>query len=124
MLKQTFDLFGNIDFVPPSLPISYGRAKLYAFEDNDAVIEMTIKESSPSLRHVSRTHRVNLDWLFGRISKDPRLFIKFVGTKEQLADILTKGSFTAEAWLTLCKLCLIFPVSNFQKKNVNKKPTI
>ena len=68
---------------------------------------MIIKGRSPNLRHVGRTHRVDLDWLFERIMKDPGIFVKYVGTKEQLADILTKGSFTADAWKTLMNLCLI-----------------
>ena len=53
--KRNFDLFGSIDYVPPSLPISYGRAKLYLLEDNDAVIKMIIKERSPQMRHGART---------------------------------------------------------------------
>ena len=32
-----------------------------------------IKGESPTLRHVSRTHRVALDWLFDRIHLDPKL---------------------------------------------------
>ena len=68
---------------------------------------MIVKGRSPNLRHVGRTHRVDLDWLFERIRKDPGIFVKYVGTKEQLADILTKGSFTADAWNTLLNLCLI-----------------
>ena len=108
-LRQTYDLFGAIDYVPPSLPICYGRGKLFALEDNDAVIKMIIKGRSPNLRHVARTHRVDLDWLFERIMKDPGMFVKYVGTKEQLADILTKGSFTADAWNALLHLCHIIP---------------
>ena len=84
-------MFGSVDFVPPSLPITYGRAVLYILEDNDAVTKMCIKERSPSMKHVARTHRVNLDWLFEPINRDPAVFMKFVGTKEQSADILTKG---------------------------------
>ena len=61
-------------------------------EDNDAVIKMCIKERNTSLRHVARTHRVNLDWLFERLNRDPAVFIKSLGTKEQSPDILTKGS--------------------------------
>ena len=109
--RQAFDTFGTIDYVPPSLPICYGRAELYALEDNDAVIKMCVKGRSPNLRHVSRTHRVDLDWLFDRVRNDPGLFIKYVGTKEQHADILTKGSFTADAWNQLLALCLILPPS-------------
>ena len=78
-------------------------------EDNDAVIKMIVKGRSPNLRHVGRTHRVDLDWLFERIMNDPGIYVKYVGFKEQLADILTKGSFTAEAWKTLMNLCLILP---------------
>ena len=107
--RQAYDMFGSIDYVPPSLPISYGRAFLYALEDNDAVIKMIVKGRSPNLRHVGRTHRVDLDWLFERINKDPGMFVKWVGTKEQLGDILTKGSFTADAWNTLLRLSLMLP---------------
>ena len=32
--------------------------------DSEAVIRMIIKGRSVSLRHVSRTHRVDFDWLF------------------------------------------------------------
>ena len=110
--KQWYDTFGSIDYVPPSLPICYGRASLYALEDNDAVIKMCVKGRSPNLRHVARTHRVNLDWLFDRVRNDPGVFIKFVGTKEQMADIFTKGSFTWDAWSKLLNLCLILPPSS------------
>ena len=75
MRRKTFDTFETIDYVPPSLPISNGRARLYALEDNDAVIKMIIKGRSPNLRHVARTHRVDLDWLFERISKDPGVYL-------------------------------------------------
>ena len=45
---------------------------LYIFEDIAAVIKRIIKGRSPTMRHVSRTHRVALDWLFDRISLDPK----------------------------------------------------
>jgi hypothetical protein len=35
-----------------------------------------------------------------------------VGTKEQLGDILTKGSFTAQAWNDLLNLSLMLPPSH------------
>ncbi len=111
MRRQCYDAFCSIDYVPPSLPICYGRGKLFALEDNDAVIKMTVKGRCPNLRHVARTHRVDLDWLFERIRKDPGVFIKYVGTKEQLGDILTKGSFTAEAWKSLLMLANILDPS-------------
>ena len=62
------------------------------------------------MRHVSRTHRVALDWLFDRINEDPKIQIKYMDTKNQLADILTKGNFTRDEWHHL--LCL-FNISHF-----------
>ena len=50
------------------------------------------------MRHVSRTHRVALDWLFDRINLDSKIQIKYIDTKNQLADILTKGNFTRDEW--------------------------
>ena len=54
---------------------------LYIFEDNEAVIKMIIKGRRPTLRHVSRTHRVALDWLFERINLDPKIQIRHVDAK-------------------------------------------
>ena len=50
------------------------------------------------MRHVLRTHRVALGWLFDRMNLDPKIQIKKVDTKKQLADIMTKGSFL-ERWV-------------------------
>ena len=62
----------NIDSVPSNVQSSRQEALLYVFEDNEAVIKMIIKGRSPTMRHVSRTHRVALDWLFDRINLDPK----------------------------------------------------
>ena len=56
------------------------------------------------MRHVSRTHRVALDWLFNRINLDSKIQIKYIDTKNQLADILTKGNFTRDEWNHLLNL--------------------
>ena len=60
----------NIDHVPSSGTQSGSNAMLYVFEDNEAVIKMITRGRSPTMRHVSRTHRVALDWLFDRIILD------------------------------------------------------
>ena len=86
----------NIDCVPSNVQSPRQEALLYVFEDNEAVIKMIIKGRSPTKRHASRTHRVALDWLFDRINLDPKIQIKYIDTKNQLADILTKGSFTRD----------------------------
>ena len=65
---------------------------------------MIIKGSTTTLRHVLRTHRIDLDWLFERFKEDPGLFIRYVSTKQQIADMLTKGSFTAAQWKELLSL--------------------
>ena len=62
----------NIDSVPSNVQSSRQEALLKVFEDNEAVIKMTIKGRSPTMRHVSRTHRVFIDWLFDRIDLDPK----------------------------------------------------
>ena len=100
----------NIDSVPSNVQSARQEALLYVFEDNEAVIKMIIKGRSPTMRHVSRTHRVALDWLFDRINLDPKIQIKYIDTQNQLADILTKGSFTRDEWNHL--LCL-FNISHF-----------
>ena len=63
-----------------------GETQLYIFEGNEAVIKMIIKGRSQMMRHVSRTHRVALDWLFGRRNLDPKIQIKHVDTKNKLAE--------------------------------------
>ena len=77
----------NIDHVPSSVTHSGSNAMLYVFEDNEAVIKMMVKGWSPTMRHVSRTHRVDLDSLFDRINLDSKIQIRYIDTKHQLADI-------------------------------------
>ena len=53
------------------------------------------------MRHVSRTHRVALEWLFDSINL------------EKLVDILPKGSFTRDEWDLLLPLLKIITFSMF-----------
>ena len=64
------------------------------------------------MRHVSRTHRVALDWLVDRISLGPKSKSNLLTRKNQLADILTKGSFSRDEWNHL--LCL-FNIMSFSR---------
>ena len=104
------NVLNNIDSVPSHVQSSHQEALLHVFEENEAVIKMIINGRSPTMRHVSRTHRVALAWLFDRINLDPKIQIKYIDTKNQLADILTKGSFTRDEWNHM--LCL-FNISHF-----------
>ena len=83
----------DIDSVPSNVQSARQEALLYVFEDNEAVIEMIMKGRNPTMRHVSRTHRVVLDWLFDRISLDPKIQIKDIDTKNQLAHIFHERRF-------------------------------
>ena len=55
------DDLDNVDFISSNVHCSRQEALLYVFEDNEAVIKMIIKGRSPTMRHVSRTHRIALD---------------------------------------------------------------
>ena len=94
--RGMFNVLNNVDRVSSNVQSSRQEALLYVFEDNEAVIKMIIKGRSPTMRHVSRTHRVALDWLFDRINLDPKIQIKYIDTKNQLADIPTKENFTRD----------------------------
>ena len=60
-------------FLPSNIKSSHQEALLYVFEDNEAVIKTIAKGRSPTMRHVSRTHRVPL---FERINGDLMIQIK------------------------------------------------
>ena len=107
---KKIDVMKDIDSVPTNVQSSRQEALLYVFEDNEAVIKMIMKGRSPTMRHVSRTHRVALDWLFDRINLDSKIQIKYIDTKNQLADFLTKGNFTRDEWNHLLSL---FNISHF-----------
>ena len=58
-----------------------------------------------------------LNWLFDRINWDAKIKIKSIDTKNQLADILTKGNFTRDEWNHL--LCL-FKISHFSSTDCSE----
>ena len=91
--KHTNVVPTNIDHISSNTMHSGASAMMYVVEDNEAVIKMIIKGRSRTMRRVSRTHRVALDWLFDRINLDPKIPNKHTDTKNQLADILTKVKF-------------------------------
>ena len=106
-VKHTNVIPTNIDRIPSNTTHSGSSAMLYVFEDNEAVIKIIIKGRSPTMRHVSRTHRVALDWLFDRITLEPKIQNRYIDIKHQLADMLTKGNFTRDEWNNLLHLFLI-----------------
>ena len=98
---KKIDVMKDIDSVLSNVQSARQEALLFVSEENEAVIKMIIKGRSPTMRTVSRTHRVPLDWLFDRINLDSKIQVKYIDTKNQLEDILTKGNFTRDEW-NLC----------------------
>ena len=78
---KNIDVMKDIDSVPSNVQSARHEAFVYVFEDTEAVIKMIMKGRSPTTRHVSRTHRVALDWLFDRINLESQIQIKYVDTK-------------------------------------------
>ena len=101
--QRKIDVMEDIASVPSNVQSARQEALLYVFEDNEAVIHLIIKGRSPPMRHVSRTHRVALDWLFDRINLDFKI-LKYIDTKNQLADVLTTRNFTRDEWNHLLSL--------------------
>ena len=115
--QKRINVMENIDSVSSNVQSARQEALLYVFEDNEAVTKMIIKSRSPTMRHVSRTHRVALDWLFDRINLDTKFQIKHIDTKNQLADMLTKGNFTFDEWSPHLRL---FNISHFSSTNCSE----
>ena len=63
----------QLKYVPANGHSSEGESQLYISEDSEAVIKMIIKGRSPTMRHVSRKHRVAVDWLIDKINLDSRI---------------------------------------------------
>ena len=110
-------MLSNIDCVPSNVQFSHQEALLYVFQDNEAVIKMIIKGRSPTMRHVSRTHRVALDWLRDRINLDSKIQTKYIDTENQHADMPTKGNFTRDEWNHLLRL---FNISHFSSTDCSE----
>ena len=97
MREETSEEFSTTD----------SKIRFVVFEDNEAVIKILKKGRSPLLRHVHRTHRINLDWLFEIFRSDESIRLGYMPTKLQLGDAFTKGSFNSKTWSDLMKLLQI-----------------
>ena len=99
-------LGGDSDSLAPdfgnSSVASMGKTvHMIVLEDHDAVIKIVLKGITMALRHVLRTHRVALDWLYERFQDQP-MRLQYINTKFQLADMFTKHFRTADPWRPLC----------------------
>ena len=97
----------EVDHVPPTLPPPSERTRSPCLQDNESVIKSENEGRSAALRHVYRTHRINLDWPYELFKRDKSISTSYINTKLQIADFLTKGQFTIEFWGKLCRLASI-----------------
>ena len=84
----------------------FPRVNLIIAEDNEAVIKIIAKARSTALRHLPRTHRIDVEWLF-EVCSAPEVTMRYVNTKFQLADIMTKGMTKGDLWTSLIELTQI-----------------
>ena len=57
--------FSNVNHV-----VTNASSSQFEAQDNEVAVKLIIKDRSPTMRQVSRTHRVALDWLCDRVSVD------------------------------------------------------
>ena len=77
-------------------------------EDNEAVIKIIKKARSMALRHLPRTHRIDVHWLY-EVCSDPRVRMLYVNTKQQVADLMTKAINNPATWAHLLDIAQIRP---------------
>ena len=80
--------------------------RLIVCEDNEAVIKIVQKQRSMAMRHVSRTHRICLDWTF-EVMQNPSVSLCYVNTMYQIADMMTKAITKKDVWIVLLSLIAI-----------------
>jgi hypothetical protein len=95
----------------PGKYFAYSRKKgqttvLIIAEDNEAVIKIIKKARSMALRHLPRTHRIDLHWLF-EVCSNPRVRMLYVNTKQQIADLMTKSLNNPQTWEHLLDIAQI-----------------
>ena len=107
------DDLDNVDFVSSNVHSSHQEALLYVFERQRSSDQDDQKGKKHSQRDMfpEPTELLLIGCLMESIWTHPRSKSNTVDTKNQLADKLTKGNFTSDAWNHL--LCL-FNVSQFQ----------
>ncbi|MDP7560176.1 MAG: hypothetical protein QF745_06510, partial [Planctomycetota bacterium] len=99
------------------------KTQMIICEDNEAVIKICLKGRSQALRHLHRTHRVAVDWIYDMI-KANWVVLEHVNTKVQIADIFTKAIVKSESWLQLTDLAQIRAAQSGKPPKIDlvKKP--
>ena len=82
-------------------------------EDSQAAIRIMESGRSNNIRHLARTHRVDLAWLHEQVVSGA-LILHYCDSNKMAADIFTKAFTSAENWWDVCKLIgHVFPTWHF-----------
>ena len=94
---------------------------LLLHEDNQATLRVMKTGKSASLRHLSRTHHVNLAWITERVN-DSELIPQYIETDRQAADIFTKPFTNVTKWSAALDLIgLVYDVSSFVAIHITRE---
>ena len=97
----------TVDHVPPNIQTACCQPSSFFSRTRRRSSAGSQRGRSLCWRHVARSLRVDLDWLFERINLDRLISIGFVRTTEHLADNLNKSAFTPIPWTSLIRLLII-----------------
>ena len=92
------DDLDNVDFIPSNVNSSHQEALLYVFEGNEAVIKMINREEARQWDMFPEPTELLLIGYSIELIWTTKIQIKYIDTKNQLADTLTKGNFTGDEW--------------------------
>ena len=79
------------------------NCQLKVYEDNEATIKMIKSGKFSAMRHVGRTHRVDLAWLH-EVVEGKEVSMSYIETDKQAADIFTKPFTDSQKWGNACRL--------------------
>ncbi len=77
-------------------------------EDNEATIKMMLKKRSQAMRHIGKTHRINLDFLFDPCEAED-INLRYARTHQIIAGIMTKRFSSSVTWDILIALLGLRP---------------
>ena len=90
------------------------KPKLVLHEDNRTMIRVIETGRNPTMRYLSRTHRVSVAWLHETFSQQEIELVYEVSAK-MCADIYTKAFTDASKWIAACDLINIVDPSRLRQ---------